>query len=130
MRELFEPIVAHMQGHPQFRPVMEVTQHMNSAEGTLAAYRLLNLPEIRRLQADLEFRTMLQRPGTQDVGRIRMAGWEVRNLRMVANIREAMAAHPGGRVLVIVGAAHKPWLEAYLGMLPDVRLVDAQTVLR
>jgi pheromone shutdown protein TraB len=73
---------------------------------------------------------MLEKKTTQDVGRIRMAAWEVRNLRMVANIREAMARHPGGRVLVIVGAGHKPWFEAYLALLPDIRLVDAQTILR
>ena len=129
-RELFGPIGAAMRAHPRFRPLMEATQRMGSAEETLAAYRLANRPESGRLQADLEWLTTLDRPTTGDVGRIRTAGWEVRNLRMAANIRQAMAARPGGRVLVIVGAGHKPWLEAYLGMMTDLRLVDAATVLR
>jgi len=49
---------------------------------------------------------------------------------MAANIREMSTRHPGGRFLVIVGSAHKPWLDAYLSMMSDVRVVDAQTVLR
>jgi len=65
-----------------------------------------------------------------DLGRVRLAGWEVRNLRMAANIRQAAAGAPGGRVLVIVGSGHKPWLEAYLGMMADVRIADALAVLR
>ena len=34
------------------------------------------------------------------------------------------------RVLVIVGSAHKPWLDAYLSMMSDVQIVDATRVLR
>lgn len=129
-RELFGPIGESMRGHPRFRPLMEATEHMNTPEETLAAYRLANRPESGQLQADLEWLRTLDRPTTGDVGRVRTAGWETRNLRMVANIRQAMAARPGGRVLVIVGAGHKPWFDAYLAMMTDVRLVDAGTVLR
>src|SRR3546814_14542299 len=64
---------------------------------------------------------MLNRPSPDQVGRRRVALWEVRNLRMVANIREVAARHPGGRVLVIVGSAHKPWFDAYLRMMTAVR---------
>jgi hypothetical protein len=129
-REVFAPTGARMRADPRFRPLMEATQNMGSAEATLAAYRLANRPESGQLQADLEWLSTLDRRTEGDVGRIRTAGWEVRNLRMVANIRQAMAAYPGGRVLVIVGAGHKPWIEAYLGMMTDVRIVDAETALR
>jgi hypothetical protein len=49
---------------------------------------------------------------------------------MAANIREVAARHPGGRILVITGSAHKPWLDAYLAMMSDVEIVDAARVLR
>jgi len=49
---------------------------------------------------------------------------------MVANIREVAANYPGGRILVIVGSAHKPWFDAYLRMMSDVEVVDAERVLR
>ncbi len=123
-------IGAEMQAHPVFKGVMDLHNRMNSPEEAMAAYRLLNKPSTGRLQADLEWLRVIDRPTPGSVGRIRMAGWEVRNLRMAANIRQAAGTAPGGRVLVIVGAGHKPWIEAYLAMMPDVRLVDAERLLR
>jgi hypothetical protein len=49
---------------------------------------------------------------------------------MAANIRSAFGNKPGARVLVIVGATHKGYLDAYLGMMQGVRLVDAEQLLR
>jgi hypothetical protein len=130
VREVFDPVVKRLQEHPRFGREMEATQHMNTPEDALNVYRLANNPALRQIQGDLEWGGAIDRRTTQDVGRIRTAMWEVRNLRMVADIRQAMAAHPGGRVLVIVGAGHKLWFEAYLEMMTDVRIVDALTVLR
>jgi len=31
---------------------------------------------------------------------------------------------------VIVGSSHKPWFDAYLGQMLDVKIVDAEEVLR
>ena len=58
------------------------------------------------------------------------AWWEVRNLRMVANIRTAFGNQPSARVLNIVGISHKAHYDAYLDMMSDVRVVDAETVLK
>jgi hypothetical protein len=44
---------------------------------------------------------------------------------MTANIHAAFQHKPGAHVLVIVGATHKGYLDAYLDMMQDVRLVDA-----
>ncbi len=35
---------------------------------------------------------------------------------------------PGRRVLVIIGAAHKPFLDAYLGRMLDVRVVGLRSL--
>lgn len=59
-----------------------------------------------------------------------VGGWEVRNLRMVANIRETFRERPGARVLVIVGSAHKPWFDHWLGDMQGVDVVDAVQVLK
>lgn len=56
--------------------------------------------------------------------------WETRNLRMVANIRDALAHRPDARLLAIVGASHKGYHEAYLDQMHDVSLVDAEKILR
>jgi len=49
---------------------------------------------------------------------------------MAANIRSAFGSKPDARVLVIVGSTHKGYLDAYLNMMQDVRIVDAMQVLR
>jgi hypothetical protein len=62
--------------------------------------------------------------------RMFVGGWEVRNLRMVANIRETFRERPAARVLSIVGASHKPWFDSWLGQLQGVDIVDAEAVLK
>lgn len=103
---------------------------MTTPEAVLDAYRRLNDPRIERRLADLEWLGAINRPTEKDVGRKRMAAWEARNLRMAANIRESAARAPGGKVLVIVGATHKLWLEAYLGMMSDIAIISTDQVLR
>ena len=49
---------------------------------------------------------------------------------MVANIRTAFGNRPGARVLNIVGASHKPYYDAYLDMMSDVKLIDAETIIK
>lgn len=61
--------------------------------------------------------------------RSRVALWEVRNLNMASRIRQSTVLHPGKRVLVIVGASHKPFLDAYLSQMIDVQLVNLDEIL-
>lgn len=42
----------------------------------------------------------------------------------------AAAQVPGGRVLVLVGASHKAFFDAYLRAMMNVRVVNAEQVLR
>ena len=125
-----EPWFQAMLNDPRFTPLREASSHLRTPEETMATYRMLNQPATGRLDADEQWLNMISRASPNNAGRQRVALWEVRNLRMVANIREVAAHTPGGRVLVIVGSAHKPWLDAYLSMMSDVRIVDAEAVLR
>ncbi len=100
------------------------------AEGVLALYRNYNSPATMRMAFDSDFGAALADTSPQQYGRRYTGWWETRNLRMVANIRAAMAVQPGARTLAIVGASHKGYFEAYLNMMHDVRLVDAETILK
>jgi len=100
------------------------------ADGVLALYRAYNRPDAAETVYESDFGAALAEPSPQNYGRRYAGSWEVRNLRMVANIRAAIAAHPGSRTLSIVGASHKGYFEAYLNMMHDVRLVDAETLLK
>jgi hypothetical protein len=125
-----EPWFQQVIHSPTFEPLTHTQDHMRTPEETLNTYRQMNQPITGINDSNGQWLSMINRVSPNDVGRARVSAWEVRNLRMAANIREATNVKPGGRVLVIVGAAHKPWLDAYLAMMSDVQLVDAQHVLR
>jgi hypothetical protein len=100
-------------------------------EDVLAMYRLYNDPSQARLVFTSDWGAALDEPSGQGYGRGYVAYWETRNLRMAANIREAIGNVPtGGRTLVIVGASHKWYLQAYLNQMHDVRIVDTGPLLR
>jgi len=102
----------------------------STPEGVMALYRADNDPSEAKLLFDSDMGAALEEPSPQQFGRGYVGYWETRNLRMAANIREAIGFLPGSRTLVIVGASHKPYLEAYLDQMHDVRIVPSQQVLR
>ncbi|MFC0253419.1 DUF5694 domain-containing protein [Massilia consociata] len=103
---------------------------IGTAEGVLALYRADNAPGATQLAFDSDFGAALEESSSQRFGRRYIGYWETRNLRMAGNIRDVLAARPGMRMLVIVGASHKGYLEAYLHQMHDVRVVDAAPLLR
>lgn len=100
------------------------------AADLLPMYRYLNQPDSLRLYADANVSPAMRAKSPQGYPQIWVGGWEVRNLRMVANVRETFRERPGARVLSIVGASHKPWFDAWLGQLQGADVVDVETVLK
>ncbi|WP_313919222.1 DUF5694 domain-containing protein [Tahibacter sp.] len=91
----------------------------------LALYRFANQPDVLRTAIENDFGLALRDPSPQHYGRYYVAGWEARNLRMVANVRVAFGEKPGANVLAIVGSSHKPWFDSLLGQMQGVDIVDA-----
>jgi hypothetical protein len=98
------------------------------APDLLPLYRFLNDPENLRVLAENNVSAALR--AKSSAGQLFVGGWETRNLRMVANVRETFRERPGARVLSIVGSAHKPWFDAWLGQLQGVDIVDVEAVLK
>lgn len=115
---------------PARQPVVDKEDALWKANDLLGLYRLLNDPAYLRLTNRTDFGAALTDPSPQHYGQLYVAGWEARNLRMAANLRVAFGGQPGTRVLTIVGATHKPWLDALLGQMQGVTIVDAESVLR
>lgn len=115
--------------HPIFTATDMEAGDQASADAMLDYLRRLNSAEYGHMDAEGQWRVMIDRAWPEDAGRVRMAEWDARNLRMAAHIRAASADAVGGRVLVVVGAAHKPWLDAYLDMMTDMRIGDMAAVL-
>lgn len=103
---------------------------IGTGAGVLAMYRGYNSPEAMRMAFDSDFGATLEEPSPQRFGRNYVGYWETRNLRMAANIRDILGLRPGIRALMIVGASHKGYLEAYLDQMHDVKLVDAGRILK
>ena len=93
-------------------------------------YRYLARPATQRMFVTNDMGAALKQPGAERYGRQYVAWFETRNLRMVANIRSAFGNRPGARVLNIVGASHKAYYDAYLDMMSDVAIVDAEVLLK
>ncbi|QTD56507.1 DUF5694 domain-containing protein [Parasphingorhabdus cellanae] len=95
----------------------------------LAAYRFYNSPETQRQAINNDFRKAMNDSEGAQFGRAYNSWYQVRNLRMVSNVVAAGATVPGGRVLSVVGASHKPYFEAYLDMMHDIELISTDTIL-
>ncbi len=111
----------------------EVTRQENTV-GTgadvLELYRYMNRPDSVRAFVTFDYKAAMKEPSPENYGRAYLAWWETRNLRMVSNIRAAFGNSAGARVLNIVGASHKAYYDAYLDMMSDVKLVDAEQALK
>ncbi|MCP1471823.1 hypothetical protein J3E64_003536 [Sphingobium sp. OAS761] len=102
---------------------------LGQSGGVLSAYRVYNAPDQARLIYESDFGAAAREASPQQFGRRYLGYWETRNLRMAANIRDAVARVPGARTLVIVGASHKFYLQAYLDMMQDMRVIDTDVIL-
>jgi hypothetical protein len=102
---------------------------LQDGAGLLAYYRFMNRADVGEAFVRADMGKAFATPSPEHFGRRYVAWWEVRSLHMVANIRAAMGHYPGKRALVIVGATHKPYFDAYLGMMHEIRVVPAAQVL-
>lgn len=100
------------------------------AADLLPLYRYINEPEGLRIFAEANVGPAMRAKSPEGYPQIWVGGWEIRNLRMVANIRETFRERPGARVVSIVGVSHKPWFDGWLGQLQGVDIVDVATVLK
>jgi hypothetical protein len=103
---------------------------LTQATDLLPLYRYINDPESLQVFAEANVIPQMHAKSPEGYPQIWVGGWEIRNLRMVANIRETFRERPGARVLSIVGVSHKPWFDSWLGQLQGVDIVDVAGVLK
>ena len=115
---------------PTFDAMTEREAAFIASNDLLSLYRSVNDPAALQVLAESNVRPTLAAVSPQHYPQIWVQGWEIRNLRMVANILEVVRDHPGSRVLSIVGASHKPWFDGWLGQVSGVDIVDTQEVLK
>lgn len=116
-------------GNAEFKDLRAREDALQQGADLLPLYRAINHPDSLRAGAEINVRASMRAKSPEGYPQIWTAGWEIRNLRMVANVRETFRERPGARVLSIVGASHKPWFDEWLGQLQGVDIVDAAKVL-
>ena len=85
------------------------------AAGDLLPYYLrINSPAYCAKDVELQWGMFLRTDLPSKLDRARLHLWQARNLRMTSHITEVASHHPGGKILVVVGAAHKPFLDTML----------------
>jgi hypothetical protein len=88
----------------------------------LPLYLYCNSEEFQRRDVETQWHPFFLSKLASEHDRIRVSLWEMRNLNITANIRRETALRPGCRMLVILGAAHKAFVDAYLQQMMDVKL--------
>jgi hypothetical protein len=134
-----DSLSAELERHPLFPGIANakvykqsdrLLEEANAKGNLLPYYRYLNSPEYMsadmRTQWGFFLRTHL--PSGHDTYRFTL--WEIRNMLIASNILKIVPPVGACKVLVIIGAAHKPFLDEYMGQMPDVRVVQSDDVLR
>ncbi|QJB69911.1 hypothetical protein HF685_11960 [Parasphingorhabdus halotolerans] len=114
---------------PDQSEMRSVEEDIRSEGGVLRAFRFYNSAKAQSFAMDYDFRKAMNDALPEGYGRKYVAWFQARNLRMVASIVEAAATKPGGKVLSIVGASHKPYFEAYLDQMHDFKIVNIDAFL-
>lgn len=100
----------------------------DGAEALLEMLRWLNGADYEALDRGVQwsiFDTELDR----DAGRRRLMAWHARNADIAAFLFRALAHADGERVLMIIGSAHRPFLEEAMRAQPWLNLVPSETIL-
>lgn len=104
---------------------IDTVQSQSIASGNLLTlYQFYNseyfMEEDFNMQWELWFKTFF--PSKSDISRYFL--WEMRNLQITANILRVAAGNPGKKILVLIGASHKSFIEKYLKQIPNVELIN------
>jgi len=96
----------------------------------LPLYVRMNSPDYLNEDVSKQWHLFFRTELPSKIDRARVALWEARNLNIAGRIRAASAWHPRGRVLVVIGAAHKPFLDRYVAQMMDIEVVQLGDALR
>lgn len=95
----------------------------------VAFLRDMNSLEAQEMTIRGDFAKGLADDQKEGVGQDYANWWQVRNMRMAANMVAAMSLNRSQRAVAIVGASHKAYYDNYLDMMHHVELVDTNAFL-
>ncbi len=114
------PAVAAYMASPAAQAQAELLDSARTALDLWPIYRRINDPTWMRRDVEGQWHLFYRTTLPSGADRRRVALWEARNLNIAGRIRASAA--PGGRTLVVIGAAHKPFLDDYLSEMMDLQV--------
>ncbi|MCM8558350.1 DUF5694 domain-containing protein [Sphingomicrobium sediminis] len=124
MREIWSS--GSTEGREMYAGLMAKVQQDRDLTAFLIA---MNDPEAQRLTIEGDFAKGLADTDERGIGQDYANWWQVRNMRMVANIVAAASLNRSQKTLNIVGASHKAYYDYYLDTMHHVELVDVGDIL-
>lgn len=95
----------------------------------LATLAYFNGPEYAELDRRSQWDVLEEFDDDSRAGRRRLMYWHARTSTIAAGLFRALAGGPDERVLLVIGGAHRPFLEALLESQPWLTVVPASTLL-
>ena len=109
---------------PAFR-IADLLTNLGLDQGDLSElYGYLNSPRYVEQDYAAQWEIWLHTDFPSGADRARYSLWEMRNLQIAANVLRLAVGHPGERIVVIIGASHKDFLEKYLRQVADTRVLS------
>lgn len=102
----------------------EIFKESIKKNNLLPYFKYINSQEYAIKDAEAQWGVFYKLNLESGLDRTRAALWEVRNLNIASNIRRATSLKPGSKLIVIVDPSHKPFLEAYLSSLGDIKIIQ------
>ena len=111
---------------PVFRTVDSLQQEGLEQRNLLPLFAYLNGNEFQTADYEAQWKIWLKSNFESKTDLSRFLLWEMRNLQIAAHIMKLAAHYPGKRILVVIGASHKYFLEKYLHQSEAITLIPFQ----
>jgi hypothetical protein len=122
MKQIGAPKLKEVTESPFYKDSQEQLETAVAKGNLLPYYLFINSQAYSTQDINSQWGFFLRTNLPSRLDRTRVIHWEARNLEIAAHIREAMDMPSGKRMLVIIGAAHKPYLDTYLRDMMDIRI--------
>lgn len=109
---------------PVFQKINELVASGIKDEDLLDLYLFMNSREYMKQDFEAQYEIWFNTNFDSGSDRSRYSLWEMRNLQITANILKTCAFYPGKKIIVIIGASHKSFIEKYLKQIPDIELLE------
>lgn len=118
-QELFKDL----EGLPVFVKAHELQRKGIEEEDLSEYYRYMNSEEFMEQDFEAQWAIWLKTNFPSGSDKARYYLWEMRNLQIAANIMKVSSLYPGKKILVIIGASHKSFLEKYLSQVSGLEIL-------